>query len=92
MSAEYSGKKKAVAEANRLGISVVALVDTNCNPELIDYVIPGNDDAVRSIKLITAVIGDAVMEGLNMRNTDVRKEDGEYRPPHPKLATRPCPI
>ena len=57
----------AVAEARKLNIPIVALVDTNCNPEMIDYVIPGNDDALRSIKLVTSLISDAVLEGLNMR-------------------------
>ncbi|MEM1025445.1 MAG: 30S ribosomal protein S2 [Myxococcota bacterium] len=53
----------AVAEANRLQIPVVAVVDTNCDPDLIDYVIPGNDDAIRSIKLFTANMADACVEG-----------------------------
>jgi small subunit ribosomal protein S2 len=55
----------AVAEANRLQIPVVAIVDTNCDPDMIDYVIPGNDDAIRSIKLFTASIADACIEGTN---------------------------
>jgi small subunit ribosomal protein S2 len=50
----------AVAEANRLGIPVVAIVDTNCNPDAIDYVIPGNDDAIRAIKLICGLIGETI--------------------------------
>ncbi len=54
----------AVAEANRLQIPVVAIVDTNCDPDLIDYVIPGNDDAIRSLKLFTANMADACVEGL----------------------------
>ena len=53
----------AVTEANRLGIPVVAVVDTNCDPDLIDYVIPGNDDAIRSANLMCRVIADAVEEG-----------------------------
>src|SRR5579885_2793843 len=53
----------AVAEANRLGIPVIAVVDTNCDPDLIAYRIPGNDDAIRAIKLFTAAIADAVLEG-----------------------------
>ena len=52
----------AVKEAKRLGIPVVGLVDTNCDPELVDYVIPGNDDAIRAIKLIASVIANAVIE------------------------------
>jgi small subunit ribosomal protein S2 len=57
----------AVKEANTLGIPVLALVDTNCNPEEIDYVIPANDDAIRAIKLLTGKIADAALEGLAMR-------------------------
>ncbi len=53
----------AIAEANKLGIPVVAIVDTNCDPELIDYVIPGNDDAIRSIRLFASKIADAYIEG-----------------------------
>lgn len=53
----------AVNEANRLGIAVVGLVDTNCDPDKIDYPIPGNDDAIRSIKLVTQLVADAVLEG-----------------------------
>jgi small subunit ribosomal protein S2 len=53
----------AVHEANRLGIPVVAVVDTNCDPEGIDYVIPGNDDAIRSIRLFTGKIAEACIEG-----------------------------
>ncbi|MZP30563.1 30S ribosomal protein S2 [Heliobacterium undosum] len=53
----------AVAEARRLGIPLVGIVDTNCDPDEIDYVIPGNDDAIRAVKLLTAKMADAVMEG-----------------------------
>ncbi len=53
----------AVEEARKLGIPVIAIVDTNCDPDLIDYVIPGNDDAIRAIKLIASVMADAVLEG-----------------------------
>ena len=56
-------EKIAIAEARKLGIPVVAIVDTNCDPDEIDYVIPGNDDAIRAVKLITAKIADAVIEG-----------------------------
>ena len=52
----------AVREARKLGIPIVGLVDTNCDPEEVDYVIPGNDDAIRAIKLIASVIADAVIE------------------------------
>jgi len=53
----------AVAEAKKLGIPIVAIVDTNCDPDEIDYVIPGNDDAIRAVKLLTAKMADAVLEG-----------------------------
>jgi small subunit ribosomal protein S2 len=53
----------AVAEANRLGIPIVAVVDTNCSPEGIDYVIPGNDDALRAVRLFASRIADAIVEG-----------------------------
>ncbi|NLM36453.1 MAG: 30S ribosomal protein S2 [Clostridiales bacterium] len=56
-------EKNAISEAKILGIPVVAIVDTNCDPEEVDYVIPGNDDAIRAVKLITAKIADAVIEG-----------------------------
>jgi small subunit ribosomal protein S2 len=52
----------AVAEARKLGIPIVSIVDTNCDPDEIDYVIPGNDDAIRAVKLLTAKIADAVIE------------------------------
>ncbi len=52
----------AIAEARRLGIPIVAIVDTNCDPDEIDYVIPGNDDAIRAVKLLTAKMADAVFE------------------------------
>lgn len=53
----------AVAEAKKLGIPIVAIVDTNCDPDEIDYVIPGNDDAIRAVKLISSAMADAVVEG-----------------------------
>ena len=67
----------AVAEANRLGIPVVAVVDTNCDPDLIAYRIPGNDDAIRAIKLFTAAIADAVIEGKQLAG---RAAKGQERP------------
>jgi len=57
----------AVQEARRLEIPIIAIMDTNCNPEDANYIIPGNDDALRSIKLITSRIADAVIEGLQLR-------------------------
>ncbi|NLN83819.1 MAG: 30S ribosomal protein S2 [Firmicutes bacterium] len=56
-------EKNAINEARRLGIPIVAIVDTNCDPDEIDYVIPGNDDAIRAVRLLSSVIADAVIEG-----------------------------
>jgi small subunit ribosomal protein S2 len=64
----------AVQEANRLSIPVVAIIDTNCDPDGIDYPIPGNDDAIRSIKLIASRIADACIEGAHLRT---QREEGE---------------
>jgi small subunit ribosomal protein S2 len=57
----------AVQEAKKLGIPVIAILDTNCDPDEVDYKIPGNDDAIRSIGLLTRVITDAIAEGLKAR-------------------------
>ena len=64
-------ERNAVLEAKKLGIPVVAIVDTNCDPDDADYVIPGNDDAIRAIKLISSVIADAVIEGRQGEQTVV---------------------
>jgi small subunit ribosomal protein S2 len=56
----------AVKEARKLGIPVVAVVDTNCDPTVVDYVIPGNDDALRAIRLFTSKIADSAVEGVNL--------------------------
>jgi small subunit ribosomal protein S2 len=63
----------AVREANRLGIPVVAVVDTNCSPEGVDYVIPGNDDALRAVRLFASRIADAIIEGQQM---GIKEEEG----------------
>lgn len=72
-------KKEAIAlnEARKLGIKVVAIVDTNCDPSGIDYVIPANDDAIRSIKLITAKIADAAIEGAGIHAKKRQKAEEE---------------
>lgn len=57
----------AIAEARKLGIPIIAIVDTNCDPDEIDYVIPGNDDAIRAVRLLTAKMADAVIEGQEGR-------------------------
>lgn len=62
-------EKIAVAEAHKLGIPVVAIVDTNCDPDEVDYVIPGNDDAIRAVKLIASVMADAIIEGRQGEET-----------------------
>jgi small subunit ribosomal protein S2 len=69
-------EESAVHEANLLNIPIVAMVDTNCNPQNIDYVIPSNDDAIRAIKLLVAKVADAVLEGKAMR----KEEEGEAKP------------
>ena len=63
-------EKIAVAEARKLGIPIVAIVDTNCDPDEIDYVIPGNDDAIRAVKLLTGKVADAVLEGNQGEQTE----------------------
>jgi small subunit ribosomal protein S2 len=67
----------ALAEARKLGITIVAIVDTNCDPDGIDYVIPGNDDAVRSISLFTKRIADLCLEGQEIYNA--KKKDREEK-------------
>ena len=68
----------AVREADRLEIPIVAVVDTNCNPDLIDHVIPGNDDAIRAIRLITSKMADAALEGLALRKEAAPEEEEVY--------------
>jgi small subunit ribosomal protein S2 len=71
-------EKNAVDEARKLGIPVVAIVDTNCDPDEVDLVIPGNDDAIRAIKLISSVMADAVLEGKQgeqFTDSSVQKEN-----------------
>ncbi len=65
----------AVAEADKLGIPIIAMVDTNCNPDPIDYVIPANDDAIRAIRLITHQIADAVLKGIAQRKAYEEQEE-----------------
>jgi small subunit ribosomal protein S2 len=68
-------EKNAVDEANKLGIPVVAVVDTNCDPWPIDYIIPANDDAIRAIKLLTTKMADAVEEGRQLRKDQEPEEE-----------------
>ena len=64
----------AVAEAKKLNIPIVAIVDTNCDPDEVDYVIPGNDDAIRAVKLLTGKMADAVLEGRQGQDGDENSE------------------
>ncbi|MBQ9966410.1 MAG: 30S ribosomal protein S2, partial [Clostridia bacterium] len=70
-------EKNAIAEAKKLGIPVVAIVDTNCDPDEADYVIPGNDDAIRAIKLIAQAMANAVIEGRQGEQLSVSDETVE---------------
>jgi small subunit ribosomal protein S2 len=72
-------KKEAIAisEANKLGIPVIAIVDTNCDPELIDYIIPGNDDAIRAIRLFASRVADAYIEGSGHASEGGMSGDGK---------------
>jgi small subunit ribosomal protein S2 len=83
----------AVTEAKRLGIPVVAIVDTNCDPDVIDYVIPGNDDAIRAANLLCRVIADAVEEGVKLARRKgarpgTKAEDVAARPLNPEEQRR----
>jgi len=79
----------AVAEAKRLGIPVVAVVDTNCDPDLIAYRIPGNDDAIRAIKLFTAAVADAVIEGKQIAEERAKGGDDALTVGEPRIAPEP---
>ena len=70
-------EKNAVDEARKLGIPVVAIVDTNCDPDEVDYVIPGNDDAIRAIKLIASTLADAIIEGKQGEQLTDSSENAE---------------
>ena len=67
----------AIAEAKRLNIPVVAIVDTNCDPDEVDYVIPGNDDAIRAVKLIAGAMADAILEGRQGEQMTDKAEEAE---------------
>jgi len=79
-------EKIAVAEAQRLGIPIVAIVDTNCDPTGIDYPIPGNDDAIRAVRLITSRIVDAINEGRGTLSKD-EAEGGAEGESEPEMAS-----
>ena len=67
----------AVAEAHKLNIPIVAIIDTNCDPDEIDYPIPGNDDAIRAVRLLTGKIADAIIEGRQGEAAEAVAEDAE---------------
>ena len=71
----------AIKEAKKLNIPVVGIVDTNCNPEVLDYPIPGNDDAIRAVKLITDVMANAVIEGKQGESFETEQESVEEAEP-----------
>ena len=70
-------EKIAVSEARKLGIPIVAIVDTNCDPDEVDYVIPGNDDAIRAVKLIAGTMADAIIEGRQGQMGAAEAEDAQ---------------
>jgi small subunit ribosomal protein S2 len=70
----------AVSEARKLGIPLVAITDTNCDPDLVDYVIPGNDDAIRSVRLVTAAVSDACIYGAARRRDFQQARERDARP------------
>ena len=73
---DVENEKIAVAEAKKMGIPIIGIVDTNSNPDNIDYVIPGNDDAIRSISLISRIISNACLEGFEMTGGSRQTKDG----------------
>lgn len=83
----------AVGEANKLGIPVIGIVDTNCDPELVDYVIPGNDDAIRTIRLFTGRIADAYLAGSERLEQErmIKAKDAAPKPAPPAAAAAPAP-
>jgi small subunit ribosomal protein S2 len=75
---DVNHEETAVREANILNIPVIALVDTNCDPDPIDYIIPANDDAIRAIKLITSKMADAALEGFVLREEQLVEEIEDF--------------
>ncbi|HIT26407.1 MAG TPA: 30S ribosomal protein S2 [Candidatus Ornithoclostridium excrementipullorum] len=90
---DIKAEEIAVKEARKLGIPVVGLVDTNCDPDLVDYVIPGNDDAIRAIKLIASIIANAVIEaneGIAYSVEEESAEQTEEEAPAEEAAAEPA--
>jgi small subunit ribosomal protein S2 len=74
-----SKERNAIAEARRVGVPIIAIVDTNCDPDEVDYPIPGNDDAIRAVALFCTVIADAVLQGKQAREALAEKMAGEVK-------------
>ncbi len=90
---DIKAEEIAVKEARKLGIPVVGLVDTNCDPDLVDYVIPGNDDAIRALKLIASIIANAVIEaneGIAYSVEEESAEQNEEEAPAEEAAAEPA--
>ncbi len=81
----------AVNEARKLGIPVIAIVDTNCDPDEVDYVIPGNDDAIRAVNLVTRVLADALAEGYGMAKDEAVERVTGRTPAAPAAKSTPAP-
>ena len=91
LKGDMDGIEAAEQIRRRLGIPVVAIVDTNCDPEVIDHPVPGNDDAIRSITLITRLMSDAVLEGGEGREPEQPSEKAETRGVEEERATQRRP-
>jgi small subunit ribosomal protein S2 len=81
----------AITEAKKLGIPVVAIVDTNCDPDDVDYVIPGNDDAIRAVKLIASTMANAIIEGRQGEDALPVREDAQEEAPQEEVAVEEAP-
>jgi small subunit ribosomal protein S2 len=82
----------AVAEARKLDIPIVAVCDTNCNPDLVTYPVPGNDDAIRAVKLFCSIIADAVIEGRGvLQKTENAQKSADRQEQKPKVEAKPEP-
>ncbi len=82
----------AITEAKKLGIPVVAIVDTNCDPDDVDYVIPGNDDAIRAVKLIASTMANAIIEGRQGEDALPVREEAEEDAPQEEAAVEEAPV
>src|ERR671936_538754 len=89
----YDFIKNAVDEARKLGIPVIAILDTNCDPDEVDFPIPGNDDAIRSAALLTRVVADGVADGLMARGgrTNGAAPEGDEKPEPSVASDEPLP-